>query len=321
LQRLQREIIFSDNFQTNSLLTLSGKRFLMRADNSEELKSPGKTSMKHKSYTIGGKNFLFDRSYVMGILNVTPDSFSDGGLYFNRKDAVKYGIEMLEAGADIVDIGGESTRPGSESVSAFEEMNRIIPVLEGILSKNPDAVISVDTTKSRVAAEALKRGAAIINDISGGTFDPEVMETVQRYDAAIIIMHIRGTPKDMQLEPVYENLIEDILDFLRKQAEKAERQGISKIIIDPGIGFGKTFEHNLAIIRELSRFKEAGYPVMIGVSRKSFIKNIIGDLSEDRDIATAVINALAVKNGAAFLRTHNVPYGLQVSRILNKLSE
>ncbi len=293
----------------------------MRADNREELKSPGKPSMKHKSYTIGGKNFLFNRSYVMGILNVTPDSFSDGGLYFNREDAVKYGIEMLDAGADIVDIGGESTRPGSESVSAFEEMNRIIPVLEGILSKNPGAVISVDTTKSRVAAEALKRGASIINDISGGTFDPEVMETVKGYDAAIIIMHIKGTPKDMQSKPVYENLIEDILEFLRKQADKAERQGISKIIIDPGIGFGKTFEHNLTIIRELSRFKEAGYPVMIGVSRKSFIKNIIGDLSEDRDIATAVINALAVQNGATFLRTHNVPYGLQVSRILNKLSE
>ena len=292
----------------------------MRADR-EELKSPGKTLMQQKSYTIGGKNFRFDRSYVMGILNVTPDSFSDGGLYFNRGDAVKYGIEMLDAGADIVDIGGESTRPGSEPVSAFEEMNRIIPVLEGILNKRPEAVLSVDTTKSRVAAEALKRGASIINDISGGTFDPEVINSVKEFDAALIIMHIKGTPKDMQENPVYENLIEDILTFLTKQAGKAERLGIKKIILDPGIGFGKTFEHNLTIIRELSRFKEAGYPLMIGVSRKSFIKKLIGDLSEDRDIATAVINALGVNNGAVFLRTHNVPYGLQVTRILNKLAE
>jgi dihydropteroate synthase len=292
----------------------------MRSDNREKMHNPYKSSLKQRFYTIGGRNFDFDHAYVMGILNVTPDSFSDGGKYFKREKAVNHGLAMLKTGADIIDIGGESTRPGSEGVSAFEEINRVIPVLEGILNKKPDAIISVDTRKSKVAAEALKRGALIINDISGGTYDPELMSIVKQYDAALIIMHIKGTPKNMQVNPVYENLIEDISSFLIKQAAKAEKHGIHKIIIDPGIGFGKTLDHNITIIKELTRFRETGYPVMIGVSRKSFIQKIIGDLSEDRDVATAVVNALAVKNGAAFLRTHNVLYGLQVSRLLNNLS-
>ena len=293
----------------------------MRSEKKESIRIPGRNSSREKSYTIGGKKFNINHVYVMGILNVTPDSFSDGGLYLKREDAVKHGLEILSAGTDIIDIGGESTRPGSEGISEFEEMNRVIPVLEGILDKEPDAVISVDTTKSKVAAEALKRGALIINDISGGTFDPELMATIKKYEAAMIIMHIKGTPKDMQTNPVYKDLIEDIYEFLVRQAEKAMNNGINKIIIDPGVGFGKTFEQNLTIIRELSRFRESGYPVMIGVSRKSFIKNIIGDLSDDRDVATAVINALAVKNGATFIRTHNVLYGLQVSRIINNLKQ
>ncbi len=291
----------------------------MRSDNQFYMGNQKNNSVETRSYKLAGKTFSFDRVYVMGILNVTPDSFSDGGFYLDRKEAINHGIGMLDTGADIIDIGGESTRPGSEGISAFEEMNRVIPVLEGLLEKRPQAVISVDTTKSKVASEALKRGAAIINDISGGTFDPELIDVVKEYEAALIIMHIKGTPKDMQLNPVYENLVEDIYTFLMKQAEKAEKHGINKIIIDPGIGFGKTFDHNLIIIKELSRFKVSGYPVMIGVSRKGFIKSIVGDLTEDRDVATAVINALAIKNGATFIRTHNVLYGLQVSRLLNKL--
>jgi dihydropteroate synthase len=272
-----------------------------------------------RSYNLAGREFSLDDIYVMGILNVTPDSFSDGGRFFDRTKAIYHGIGMLDQGADIIDLGGESTRPGSEGISAFEEMNRVIPVLEGILEKRPRAVISVDTTKSKVAAEALKRGAAIINDISGGTFDPEVINVVKEYEAALILMHIKGTPKNMQLNTHYENLIEDIYAFLMKQAREAEKHGIKKIIIDPGIGFGKSFDHNLTIIKELSRFKVSGYPVMIGVSRKGFIKSIVGDLTEDRDVATAVLNAMAIKNGATFIRTHNVLYGLQVSRLLNRL--
>lgn len=291
----------------------------MRSDNRKNSHSQEQSPLKQISYSIGEKEFYFDRTYIMGILNVTPDSFSDGGKYFKRQDAIKHGLDMLHSGADIIDIGGESTRPGSEGVSAFEEMNRVIPVLEEILNRVPDAVISVDTTKSKVAAEALKRGALIINDISGGTFDPELMNIVREYQAAMIIMHIKGTPKKMQNKPVYNDLIENIYSFLKKQADKAVAGGIRKIIIDPGIGFGKTFEHNLTIIKELKRFKDTGYPVMIGVSRKSFIHNMIGEISEDRDVASAVVNALAVKNGATFIRTHNVNYGLQVGRLLHNL--
>lgn len=291
----------------------------MRAVRDIKKENQEKNSTGSSSYIIGGKEFNFHLSYVMGILNVTPDSFSDGGLYFKREDAIRHGTGMFDSGADIIDIGGESTRPGSENVSAFEEMNRVIPVMEGILNNRPEAIISVDTTKSRVAAEALKRGAKIINDISGGTFEPELLNVVSEYNAAFIIMHIQGTPKTMQQNPIYKNLIEEILSFLIKQADEAKRAGISKIIIDPGIGFGKTFEHNLMIIKELNKFKAPGYPVMIGVSRKSFIKKLVEDLTDDRDLATAVINALAVKNGATFIRTHNVSYGLQVCRIMNNI--
>lgn len=281
--------------------------------------SSEKSPVKMASYIIGSKEFFFNLPYVMGILNVTPDSFSDGGLYFNREDAIKHGIEMIDQGAHIIDIGGESTRPGSESVSTFEEINRVIPVLEEILNKRPGAIISVDTTKSRVALEALKRGANIINDISGATFEPDLLEVVNEFKAALIIMHIQGRPKNMQQNPVYNDLINDILSFLINQAKEAEKHGIKKIIVDPGIGFGKTFEHNLTIIKELGKFKTAGYPVMIGVSRKSFVKKLIEDLTEDRDIASAVINAIAVKNGATFIRTHNILYGLQVCRLLKNL--
>jgi dihydropteroate synthase len=272
------------------------------------------------SFKIGKKHFKLNESYVMGILNVTPDSFSDGGKYFEREDAISYGIEMIDAGADIIDIGGESTRPGSESVSAFEEMNRVVPVLEGILISKPDAIISVDTTKSIVASEALKRGAKIINDISGGTFDPELLSVIKKYDACFIIMHIKGIPKTMQENPVYDDVVKEVHTFLWERVTEAEKHGITKIIIDPGIGFGKTFEHNLTLIKELYKFRELNYPLMIGVSRKSFIKKIVGEFTEDTDVASSIVNALAIKNGATFIRTHNVLYGIQVCRLLNNLN-
>ena len=180
--------------------------------------------------------------------------FLTAGLYFKRDDAIKHAIEMLGTGADIIDIGGESTRPGAESISAFEEINRIIPVIEGILSRKPSAIISVDTTKSRVAEEALKRGVQIINDISGGTFSPDLLKIVSDHNAAFIVMHILGEPSTMQQNPVYQDLIEDVYSFLKKQTEAAKKQGIKKIIIDPGIGFGKTFEDNLSLIKNLDRF-------------------------------------------------------------------
>ena len=189
----------------------------------------------------------------MGILNVTPDSFSDGGLYLHEDDAINHALKMIEDGADIIDIGGESTRPGSDVVSEDEEINRVIPVIKKILDKKPEAIISIDTTKSKVAEEALKNGAQIVNDISGLTFDSEMIAVVKKYDASIIIMHIKGTPKNMQQNPHYDDVVKEVLNFLKAQSQNAEQEGLSKIIIDPGIGFGKRIQDNFELIKKFKR--------------------------------------------------------------------
>lgn len=271
------------------------------------------------SYNIGNKEFSFDKSYTMGILNVTPDSFSDGGKFFSADNAVSRGLEMLKEGADIIDIGGESSRPGSEPVNAGEEIKRIIPVLERILRQMPDAVISIDTTKKEVAEAALSAGAKIINDISALSFEPDILGVIQKYGASIILMHMKGTPKNMQANPVYNDVIGEIYDFFTERIQAVSKAGIKNIFIDPGIGFGKTLEHNLEILKRLGDFKSLGYPVLIGVSRKSFIGKILDLNVEERDAATAVIESMAVKNGARIIRTHNVKYGIQVCKLLNKL--
>jgi dihydropteroate synthase len=272
------------------------------------------------TYTIKNKKFIFNRSYVMGVLNVTPDSFSDGGKYFNTQTAVDYGIEMIDQGAEIIDIGGESTRPGSDPVPVREELNRVIPVIDGILSKKPDEIISIDTTKHKVAAEALKHGASIVNDISGLTFDPEIANTTAENDASLIVMHIKGTPKDMQKNPEYRNLIEEIYDFLDSQSRKAKEAGIRNIFVDPGIGFGKKIPDNFELIKRIGDFKSLGLPIAIGVSRKSFIgKTFNLDITE-RDNATALVESVAVKNGAKIIRTHNVKLGVQVSKLVSNIT-
>ena len=270
-------------------------------------------------YKIGDKVFNFGRSYVMGILNITPDSFSDGGMYLDKSKAIKYGLKMIEDGADILDIGGESTRPNAEPVSQEEELKRIIPVIKGILSVNNDAIISVDTTKSFVAEEALKSGAKIINDISGLTFDPYLQDVINRHEASVIIMHIKGIPKTMQNNPSYNNIIEEIYDFLYLQTSKAQSAGINNILIDPGIGFGKTIDHNFEIIKRLGDLDSLGFPIVIGASRKSFIGNTLNLDPAERDTASAIINAVALRNSARLIRTHNVKYGVQTIKLMNKI--
>ena len=270
-------------------------------------------------YKIGGKEFGFNRPYVMGILNVTPDSFSDGGKHFDKDIAVNYGLQLFDEGADILDIGGESTRPGAEPVSDEEELNRILPVIQNILAAKKDAVISVDTTKPLVAEEALKSGAQIINDISGFTSNPGLLYVVKKYNASIIIMHMKGNPRTMQVNPEYDNLIQEIYDFLFNQSQLAERAGVNNIFIDPGIGFGKTIDHNFEIIKRISDFKSMGYPLVIGNSRKSFIGKTLNLEPEDRDAASALINAVSISNGAKIIRTHNVKYGVQTIQLLNKI--
>jgi dihydropteroate synthase len=272
------------------------------------------------SFRAGGRNFPLCSSYVMGILNVTPDSFSDGGLYYNTDEAAAHGLRMLENGADILDIGGESTRPGSYPVSIEEEIKRVIPVVKKIIEAKSSAVISIDTTKSEVAEQALKAGAKIINDISAGEFDPEIFNVVKKHNAAIVLMHMQGTPATMQQNPHYADLIREIYDFLYEKAQKAVKAGIKNIIVDPGVGFGKTVEHNFEIIRRIGDFKSLGFPVLIGVSRKGFIGKTLGLQADSRDAATAVIEALSIKNGARFIRTHNTELGLQVTKLLNRIS-
>jgi dihydropteroate synthase len=270
-------------------------------------------------YKIGSKEFNFKNAYVMGILNVTPDSFSDGGKYFNKDSAIEYGLQLLDQGADILDIGGESTRPGAEQVSVDEEINRILPVIKSILSVRKDAVISIDTSKIDVAEESLKSGAKIINDISGLTFNPGLINIVKKYKASVIIMHIKGNPGTMQDNPEYNNLIQEVYDFLFSQTQIALNAGVKNIFIDPGIGFGKTIDHNFEIIKRIGDLKSLGFPIIIGNSRKSFIGKTLNLDPDERDAASAVVNAVSINNGVRIIRTHNVPYGIQTVKLINKI--
>lgn len=260
------------------------------------------------------------RIKIMGILNVTPDSFYDGGKFDDPVAAADRAFIMADEGADIIDIGGESTRPGSEPVSTQQEIDRVCPVIEKL--KDLERPVSIDTTKAVVAEEALKLGASIINDISGLKFDPAMIDTAVRYNAGVVISHIKGIPGDMQKNPVYENLIEEILLYLSESAEKAETAGVStdKIIIDPGIGFGKTLEDNYRIINSLSRFKETGYPVLMGLSNKSLIARLYSE-DEDRLPATLALNAVSVYNGADIIRVHNVKEHKLMIESLNMLKK
>ncbi len=267
---------------------------------------------------IGDKLFEFNKVYIMGILNITPDSFSDGGKYLDRNKAVAHAFKMIDEGADIIDIGGESSRPGAEKIDMKFEIERIIPVLKKILDDRPDTIISVDTTKRDVAKKALEYGAKIINDISGGIFEPDIMATVAKHNAAYIIMHIKGTPQTMQNAPVYENVVEEVYDFLYAQVKKAETAGINSIFIDPGIGFGKTTADNFNLLNRLNDFKSLAHPITIGVSRKSFIGNTLNLQVDERDTPTSMMEALSVYKGARIVRTHNIKNGVMLKKLFNK---
>lgn len=256
-------------------------------------------------------DFSFDfskKTYVMGILNVTPDSFSDGGAYSNCAAAVGQGLQMVEDGADIIDVGGESTRPGSDPVTVEEELKRTIPVIEALAGriKTP---ISIDTYKAEVARQALKSGASMVNDVSGLRADSGMAKVVAEYGVPVVIMHMKGSPKDMQVNPVYEALIPEIIDYLRISIRLALKFGVREdmIIIDPGIGFGKTMEHNLEILGNLEDFTCLQKPVLIGASRKAFIGKLLGDAGPLKRInGTAATIAVSIMNGANIVRVHDV---------------
>ncbi|MBM4295755.1 MAG: dihydropteroate synthase [Deltaproteobacteria bacterium] len=253
------------------------------------------------------------RPLIMGVVNVTPDSFSDGGRFLDYQDAVNQARALVEAGADILDIGGESTRPYSEPVSLKEELRRVIPVIEAVAAELP-VPISIDTYKAAVARAALAAGASLINDISALRFDPDLASLAARAGAPVVLMHLQGTPRDMQRQPHYNDLMGEIKSFFRERLDYAASQGIPRdlLILDPGIGFGKTFRHNLEIIHHLDAFLDLGCPLLVGPSRKAFIGHLLNlPNGEIRDVGTLAAIAISVLKGAKIVRTHNAAYARQ----------
>ena len=260
------------------------------------------------------------QSLIMGILNVTPDSFSDGGEYLEKNTAIIHALEMIDEGADIIDIGGESTRPFSDPVSLKEEISRVVPVIEGI-RKESDICISIDTTKSQVATAALNSGASVINDVSAMEVDPLMVDVALKFDCPLIIMHMKGTPKNMQDDPQYESLISDIKDYLLDRTDFIISKGINpkKIVIDPGIGFGKSVENNFEIIKNLNHFTTMNFPVLLGASRKSFIGISLNLPEEDRLEGSLAANIIGFQNGAKIFRVHDVAETNKALIIANKI--
>ncbi len=261
------------------------------------------------------------RTHIMGILNMTPDSFSDGGQFASVDHASEHAHEMVAAGADIIDIGGESTRPGAEPVSEEEELRRVIPIIKRLSAELP-VPLSVDTYKSAGAEKALEAGASMVNDISGLRFSPDMAKTVADSDAALVIMHIKGTPRDMQQNPEYADVVEEIMNFLEQRIQVAINAGVNpeKIVIDPGIGFGKDLSHNLELLKRLDEFKGLGRPIMLGTSRKKFIGTVLDiPIPEQRVIGTAATVAFGIERGAAIVRVHDVAHVVQVARMTDAM--
>jgi dihydropteroate synthase len=246
---------------------------------------------------------------IVGILNVTPDSFSDGGDFLDPEAAAVHAAAMLDEGADILDVGGESTRPGSDPVSQVEEIERVVPVLERILSLRPGALISVDTYRSGTATAALEAGASLVNDVTALRGDPRMVSVIEETACPVILMHMQGEPKTMQKEPHYEDVVREVRDFLAERAEHAVAAGVrpENIILDPGIGFGKNLEHNLDLLHNLDAIVDLGFPVLIGASRKSFIERITGvQEAKARISGTVATTVLAYERGATYFRVHDV---------------
>ncbi|HEY2124177.1 MAG TPA: dihydropteroate synthase [Chthoniobacterales bacterium] len=273
--------------------------------------------MDPRVWKIGGSTVdLSRRGMIMGVLNVTPDSFFDGGRFFSPEIAVAHAVEMARTGAQIIDVGGESSRPGAEPVAAEEEMKRVIPVIEQLRGQI-EGYISIDTCKAEVAEAALEAGATVVNDISGGRADPAMFPLIARRGAAVIIMHMQGNPKTMQVAPSYIDVVDEVANFFRQQYACALECGIDPMAIafDPGIGFGKTLEHNLELLGNLDRLRVGNQPIVIGVSRKSFLGKLTGEEPADRLSGTVALTALLRGRGAEVFRVHDVAPNLHALRM------
>ena len=268
----------------------------------------------------GGDLQLGERTLVMGVLNVTPDSFSDGGLFLEPAKAIEHGLLMAEQGADIIDVGGESSRPSADAVSLDEELGRVIPVIAGLASRL-EIPISVDTSKAQVAERAIEAGAQMINDISGLSFDPQMSAVAARFDTPLIIMHIKGNPRTMQQAPSYDDVMGEIIASLRKGIERAEQYGVDphQVIVDPGIGFGKRVQDNLLILNRLDELAVLERPILIGTSRKSFIGAVLNQAVDQRVIGTLATVAVSVLKGAHIVRVHDVPAIKQTAAMVDAI--
>jgi dihydropteroate synthase len=290
-------------------------RSLVASQLDNALRSDYKIVLKGRTLDLGS------RTHIMGVLNITPDSFSDGGRFAGPAEAVEHARAMAAAGADIIDVGGESTRPGAEPLAEDEELRRILPVIERIAADLP-VPVSVDTYKASVASRALAAGASVVNDISGLRFSPDMAKVAADHGAAVVIMHIKGTPRDMQANPVYGDVVGEIAEYLGGGIDIALAAGVTRdrILVDPGIGFGKTLEHNLEILGRLDELKVLGCPLVIGTSRKRFIGTVLGIADpQDRVEGTAATVALAIERGAHIVRVHDVAAMVRVARMADAI--
>jgi dihydropteroate synthase len=268
----------------------------------------------------GGKLLDLKVPKVMGILNITPDSFYKGSRYNSKKEILKAAVKMLQDGADIIDVGGYSTRPGAPDISVEEERRRVLGAIKLISVEFPEAVISVDTFRADIAAEAVEQcGAKIINDISGGEADAGMFQVVQRLNVPYILMHMKGDPRTMQDNPVYDDVVADILKWFGEKIFRLRSAGVKDIIIDPGFGFGKTIGHNFELLSRLGDFSIAGLPLLVGVSRKSMIWKTLGISSDEALTGTIVLNAVALLKGADIIRVHDVKEAVQAVRLISRL--
>ena len=256
---------------------------------------------------------------VMGILNVTPDSFFDGGKYKNKKDILSKTEMMLNDGATFIDVGAYSSRPGAKHVSEGEELQRIVPIIELLVKKFPEIIISTDSFRSRVVKESVNAGSAIINDVSGGMLDENMFKTVAELQVPYIMMHMQGTPQNMQLNPVYEDVVKEIVSFFANQLFKLRQLKVNDIVIDVGFGFGKTTEHNYELLKKLSLFKNLEVPILTGVSRKSMLYKLLGTSAKEALNATTVANTIALLNGTNILRVHDVKEAIEAIKIVEQL--
>ncbi len=268
-----------------------------------------------------GKIIKLSTPVVMGVINLTPDSFYDGGKYKSNWDVIKQAEQFLYEGATIIDMGAASTRPGAEIVSPIEEQKRLLPALESVLKKFPAAIISIDTYNSSTARLAIENGAHIINDIFAGNLDAKMFETVAQFNVPYIMMHIKGTPVNMQKNPVYSDLVEDIIFYFSEKINKLQSLGVKDIIIDPGFGFGKTLEHNYELLNKLNYLKILELPLMVGLSRKSMVNKVLGITPEEALNGTTVLNTIALTKGADILRVHDVKEAAEAIKLVKKYRE